>query len=159
VRIAVNVGPFVVKNRLLDRYFVQNASSYDDEIERNSITDAFNQFLKQFFKINGDNDDRIKYPTMLETIIQAIAIMQENIYELKTKNVENMIEVRPPLDSYSLVDFYKSKEILQIGYEEGLRTVKKNTGTRQYVKKTSFICPNLIKMMYFHIILKKFLLK
>lgn len=125
VRIAVNVGPFVVKNRLLNRYFVQNASSYDDETDRHSIADAFNQFIKQFFKINGNNDDRIKYPTMLETIIQAIAIMQENIYELKTKNVENMIEVRPPLDDYSLVDFYKSKEILQIGYDEGVSIVKK----------------------------------
>jgi NTE family protein len=78
--------------------------------------------IKQLFKLN--NSEEIKYPNMLETLVQTIAIMQESIYEYKIKGLKNIIEIKPDLDDYKLTDFTKAKEIVEIGYKEGIKIIK-----------------------------------
>ncbi|MCB4204654.1 patatin-like phospholipase family protein [Deferribacterales bacterium Es71-Z0220] len=120
IKIAVDVGPFVVKDKLIKKYFKNHQTK-----PQKSVNESFNTLIKQIFNFN--NDDTIKYPSMLETLVQTIAIMQESIYEYKIKSQKNVIEVKPDLDDYKLTDFTKAKEILEIGYNEGkkiLREVK-----------------------------------
>ena len=50
--------------------------------------------------------------------------MQQSIYEYKIKDIKNVLEVRPPLDEYKLIDFNRAKEIVEIGYKEGKKIVK-----------------------------------
>lgn len=120
LKIAVDVGPFVVKDKLIKKYFKKNKAK-----RKKNINDSFNTLIKQIFKLN--NDDAIKYPSILETLVQTIAIMQESIYEYKIKSQKNIIEVKPDLDNFKLTDFTKAKEIIEIGYKEGKRIIKEST--------------------------------
>jgi NTE family protein len=120
IKIAVDVGPFVVKDKLIKKYLAQKPST--DKKDKKNIYESFNQLIGQIFKIN--NNDKVKYPSLLETIIQTIAIMQQSIYEYKIKEIKNVLEVRPPLDEYKLIDFNRAKEIVEIGYKEGKKIVK-----------------------------------
>jgi NTE family protein len=117
IKIAVDVGPFVVKDKLIKKYLTQKPVSH-----KNNIYDSFNKLVKHIFNIN--NNEKIKYPSLLETLVQTIAIMQQSIYEYKIKNIENVIEIRPDLDKYKLIDFNKAAEIMEIGYKEGKKIVK-----------------------------------
>lgn len=120
LKIAVDVGPFVLKDKLIKKYFKNNKATH-----KKNINDSFNNLIKQIFKINNDN--AIKYPSILETLVQTIAIMQESIYEYKIKSQKNIIEVKPELDDFKLTDFTKAKEIIEIGYKEGKRILKEST--------------------------------
>ena len=117
IKIAVDVGPFVVKDKLIKKYLTQKPVSH-----KNNIYDSFNKLVRHIFNIN--NNEKIKYPSLLETLVQTIAIMQQSIYEYKIKNIENVIEIRPDLDKYKLIDFNKAAEIMEIGYKEGKKIVK-----------------------------------
>ncbi|UOD34514.1 patatin-like phospholipase family protein [Deferribacteraceae bacterium V6Fe1] len=117
VKIAVDVGPFVVKDKLIKKYFKNHQTK-----TKKNINESFNTLIKQIFNFN--NDEEIKYPSMLETLVQTIAIMQESIYEHKIKFQKNVIEVKPDLDDYKLTDFTKAKEILEIGYKEGKKILR-----------------------------------
>ncbi|MBZ4642730.1 MAG: Patatin [Deferribacteraceae bacterium] len=117
IKIAVNVGPFVIKDKLIKKYFINKQQS-----QKKNINESFNSMIKQLFKLN--NSEEIKYPNMLETLVQTIAIMQESIYEYKIKGLKNIIEIKPDLDDYKLTDFTKAKEIVEIGYKEGIKIIK-----------------------------------
>lgn len=117
IKIAVDVGPFVIKDKLIKKYFINKQQS-----QKKNINESFNSMIKQLFKLN--NSEEIKYPNMLETLVQTIAIMQESIYEYKIKGLKNIIEIKPDLDDYKLTDFTKAKEIVEIGYKEGIKIIK-----------------------------------
>lgn len=84
IKFAVHVGPSVIKDPLVKKYYAEN--SIKIEKDQNSITEKFYSFISSYLK-NVIIDDSVKYPNMLETIIQTISILQENAYISKIKEV------------------------------------------------------------------------
>lgn len=122
IKFAVNVGPSVIKEQLVQKYYLDN--SFKKDKDTNSLMEKFQSFINGYFK-NLVLDDSIKYPNMLETIVQTIAILQENAYINKLKEAKgNVIEVSPDLSNFKLTDFTKAKEIINIGYLEGIKIIK-----------------------------------
>jgi NTE family protein len=122
IKFAVHVGPSVIKDPLVKKYYAEN--SIKIEKDQNSITEKFYSFISSYLK-NVIIDDSVKYPNMLETIIQTISILQENAYISKIKEVKgSIVEIKPELSNYKLTDFTKAKEIINIGYAEGIKIIK-----------------------------------
>ncbi len=122
IKFAIHVGPSVIKDPLVKKYYAEN--SIKVEKNSNSLSEKFYTFINSYLK-NIILDDSIKYPNMLETIVQTIAILQENAYINKLKEANgNIVEITPELSNYKLTDFTKAKEIIEIGYIEGLKIIK-----------------------------------
>ncbi|MCX8084816.1 MAG: patatin-like phospholipase family protein [Calditerrivibrio sp.] len=122
VKFAVNVGPFVIKEQLVKKYYIKNDPSVENG--NDSLIEKFYSIITEQFK-ELLLDKNVKYPNILETVIQTIAILQQNAYNNKLKEVRGeVVEVMPDLDDFKLTDFKKGDEIIKIGYEAGCKILK-----------------------------------
>lgn len=66
-------------------------------------------------------------PNIIETIIQTISIMENEIIQMRLKQNPPDILIKPPIEKYGLMDFYKADELIKIGEnatEEALPFIK-----------------------------------
>jgi NTE family protein len=54
-------------------------------------------------------------PNIIETIIQTIGIMENEIIQMRLKQNPPDILIKPPVERYGLMEFYKADELIKIG--------------------------------------------
>lgn len=118
VKVAVDVGPSIVKGKLMDKYFKNHIHQ-----GKKTLNDAFMKLIKNIFNQEESSND-IEYPNILETLVQSAAIMQDTIYKSKVSNIKNLVEIKPKCDKYKLTDFSKAGELVDLGYDATIKVLK-----------------------------------
>ena len=110
LKIAVDVGPSVIKDRLMDKYFKNNLRH-----KKSTVNDAFSKLIKNIFSTEEPSSG-VEFPSILEALVQSVAIMQDTIYKSRIEKVKNLVEIKPNFNNYKLTDFSKAGEIVDLGY-------------------------------------------
>jgi len=121
IRIAVDVGPFVIKEKLEGR--INSVNKRPQKSKKNGFGFSINNMLREILSKNVTHED-VVYPNIFETLVQTIAIMQNSVFESKIRGTKNCKVVRPKLEKYKLTDFIHAGEIIDIGYEEGKKMIR-----------------------------------
>ena len=54
-------------------------------------------------------------PNIIETIMQTISIMENEIIQMRFEQSPPDLLIKPPIESFGLMEFYKAKELIKIG--------------------------------------------
>ncbi len=84
------------------------------------FTEIKNKFkILERIKVNSNkkqNDKFLKeYPTLFQTLRQSLSIMENKILEINLKNHPPDVLIKPDVNKYDLLAFYKAKEIITAG--------------------------------------------
>lgn len=118
IKVAVDVGPSIVKDRLVDKYFKSHLHQGSK-----TLNDAFTKLIRNIFN-SQDLANDIEHPNILETLVQSAAIMQDTIYRGKISAFKDVLEIKPKCDKYKLTDFSKSGELVDLGYEAAMKALE-----------------------------------
>lgn len=111
------------------RAFIPHKTNFNDQTKKTrgantsftnnlSINEKIQYFLKHPLKIIGNSPVEYKHdlPTFGKILYQMFAIVQIQMAHLTLKMAQPDILIQPDTTKYSLFDFMKGKELIEIGY-------------------------------------------
>lgn len=87
---------------------------------------------------------RVKIPNMSDIQVQLAYVSSEGVLE-NVKKQKRCLYLRPPINSYATLDFFKFDEIRQVGYEYAQKEIKEWKKQRGYTSMHESNEDNIIR--------------
>lgn len=129
--IAVNVSPN--PRRITQKFKIKKTKEVNQFIKilptmvSNLISDGMNLFSKNELvsKINDSVVSQSYSPTLMNVFLQSISISTNNLMEQHLRYAKPDILISPRIEEFDMLEFYNGLEIIECGYEETIKTIKR----------------------------------
>lgn len=98
------------------------------KIQSNKLVSKLNEIIPDNFIYNLLNEYQKKaepeYPSVVQTILQSFSIMENRLMKFHLQYYPPNILINPHIQNFSMLEFYKAKELITLGEESTLLKIR-----------------------------------